>query len=118
MIDMTLGGRAAEELLAEPSDGVQSDFEYATLLASHLMRLGMESGDILSIPGETDKEFILRNRDKIENILRYRMDTVQKLLAQHQHFLEAVADALSTQKMLFEADILALRREKEGTVEE
>ena len=118
MIDMTLGGRAAEELLAEPSDGVQSDFEHATLLATHLMRLGMESGDLLSIPGETDKEFILRNRDKIENVLRYRMGAVQKLFAQHQRFLEAVADALSTQKILFEADILALRREKEGTVEE
>lgn len=118
MIDMTLGGRAAEELLAEPSDGVQSDFEHATLLAAHLMRLGMESGDILTVPGETDKEFILRNRDKIENVLRYRMGNVQKLLAQHQRFLEAVADALSTQKILFEADILALRREKEGTVEE
>lgn len=118
MIDMTLGGRAAEELLSEPSDGVQSDFEHATLLAARLMRLGMESGDILSIPGETDKEFILRNRDKIDNILRYRMGAVQKLLAQHQRFLEAVADALSTQKVLFEADIQALRQEKEGRVEE
>lgn len=118
MIDMTLGGRAAEELLAEPSDGVQSDFEYATVLAARLVQLGMESGDILSIPGETDKEFILRNREKIDNVLRYRMGAVQKLLAQHQRFLEAVAEALSTQKILFEADVLALRRETEGMVKE
>ena len=118
MIDMTLGGRAAEELLAEPSDGVQSDFARATLLAARLVQLGMESENILAIPGETDKEFILRNREKIDTILHHRMGSVQKLLARHRPFLEAVAEALSTQKLLFEADVLALRREKEGTVEE
>lgn len=118
MIDLTLGGRVAEELLAEPSDGVQSDFEHATLLSARLVRLGMESGDILAIPGETDKEFILRNRKKIDRILRHRKGAVQKLLAKHRRFLESVAEALSAQKILFEADILALRREKEETVTE
>ena len=117
LVDLTLGGRAAEELLAEPSDGVQSDFGHATLLAARVVRLGMETDDILTIPDETDKEFILRNRETIDGILRHRMGSVRKLLSKNRDFLEAVAEALAAQKILFEADVLALRREKEGTVE-
>ena len=103
--------------MAEPSDGVQSDFGHATLLAARVVRLGMETDDILTIPDETDKEFILRNRETIDGILRHRMGSVRKLLSKNRDFLEAVAEALAAQKILFEADILALRREKEGTVE-
>lgn len=114
LIDMTLAGRAAEELLAEPSDGVQSDFEHATVLASRMLRLGLENDNLLAIPGESDKEFMLRNRADIEKILRTRMSGVQKLLAKHQSFLEAVAEALEAQKTLFEADILQLLKEKGG----
>lgn len=115
MIDMTLGGRAAEELLAEPSDGVQSDFEHATFLAAKMIQLGLAKGNILVVPDETDKEFTLRHRAAIEDILQERMRAVQKLLMEHRPFLEAVAEALETQKLLFEADILSIRTAKEGS---
>lgn len=114
MIDMTLGGRAAEELLAEPSDGVESDFEHATHLAAKMIRLGLAKGNIMAVSGETDKEFTLRHRKGIEDILQERMRVVQKLLLEHRAFLEAVAEALETQKLLFEADVKSIRTAKEG----
>ena len=114
MIDMCLGGRSAEELLAEPSNGVQSDFEHATRLAANMIRLGLARGNIMAIAGETDKEFTLRYSKEIESILQERMRSVQKLLLGHRAFLEAVAEALETQKMLFEADIVSIRANVEG----
>ena len=114
MIDMSLAGRAAEELLAEPSDGVQSDFEHATHLAANMIRLGLAKGNIMSVAGETDKEFTLRHSEEIEDILQERMRTVQKLLLDHRAFLEAVTEALEAQKLLFEADVKAIRASKEG----
>ena len=109
MIDMSLGGRAAEELLAEPSDGVRVDFEHATLLAASMIRLGLAKGNIMAVAGETDKEFTLRYSKEIEDILQDRLKIVHKLLQDNKRFLEAVAEALETQKMLFEADILSIK---------
>ena len=109
MIDMSLGGRTAEELLAEPSDGVQSDFEHATHLAASMIRLGLAKGNVMAVAEETDKEFTLRYRKEIEDILQERMKIVQKLLLDNRDFLEAVVDALETQKTLFEADILSIK---------
>lgn len=114
MIDMSLGGRAAEELLVEPSDGVQKDFEHATSLASRMIRLGLAKGNIMSVVGETDKEFTLRHRKEIEDILQDRMRCVEKLLFVHRAFLEAVTKALEAQKLLFEADIVSIRAAVEG----
>ena len=116
MIDMSLGGRAAEELLAEPSDGVQKDFEHATSMASRMIQLGLAKGNIMSVADETDKEFTLRHRKEIEDILQERMRNVQKLLLGHRAFLEAVAEALESQKLLFEADIVSIRRAVEGAL--
>ena len=113
-IDMSLGGRAAEEILAEPSDGVRSDFEHATDLASRMIRLGLAKGNIMSVSGETEKEFALRHRKEIEDILQERMRAVQKLLLDHRPSLEAVAEALATQKVLFEADVVSIFAEKGG----
>jgi ATP-dependent Zn protease len=114
MLDMSLGGRAAEEILAEPSDGVEKDFEHATSLASRMIRLGLAKGNIMSVAGETDKEFTLRHRKEIEDILQERMRCVQKLLLEHRAFLIAVSDALETQKLLFEADVLTISAASEG----
>ena len=115
MIEMSLGGRAAEELDAEPSDGVQSDFEHATHLAANMIRLGLAKGNIMSISGETDKEFALRHQKEIEDILQERMKSVQRLLLEHRAFLLGVAEALETQKLLFEADVISIRAATEGT---
>ena len=79
-----------------------------------MIRLGLAKGNIMSVAGETDKEFTLRHSEEIEDILQERMRTVQKLLLDHRAFLEAVADALETQKLLFEADVKAIRASKEG----
>ena len=114
MIEMSLGGRAAEDLIAEPSDGVQSDFEHATHLAANMIRLGLAKGNIMSISGETDKEFALRHQEEIEDILQERMKSVQKLLLEHRAFLSGVAEALETQKLLFEADVISIRAAMEG----
>ncbi len=114
MIDMCLGGRSAEEMLAEPSDGVQSDFEHATNLAAAMIRLGLAKGNIMAVAEETIKEFTLRYRKEIEDILQERMRGVQKLLLDHRKFLEAVTSALETQKILFEADIITIKANVEG----
>lgn len=113
LIDMCLGGRSAEDLLAEPSNGVQSDFEHATRLAADMIKLGLAKGNIMAVTGESTKEFTLRHRDEIEDILQERMKSVQKLLLEHQNFLKAVAEALETQKLLFEADILSIKANME-----
>ena len=113
-IDMCLGGRASEELLAEPSDGVQGDFEHATRLAAGMIQLGLAKGNIMAVPGESAKEFILRYHKEIEDILQERMRIVQKLLLEHRSFLKAVVEALETQKLLFEADIIAIQENVEG----
>ena len=68
----------------------------------------------MSVAGETDKEFTLRYSKEIEDILQERMRSVQKLLLEHREFLEAVADALETQKLLFEADIVSIRANLEA----
>jgi len=114
MIDMSLGGRAAEDLIAEPSDGVRSDFEHATHLAASMIRLGLAKGNIMAVSGETDKEFALRHSEEIEDILHERMKSVQKMLLEHRAFLAAVAEALETQKLLFEADVISIRNACEG----
>lgn len=116
MIDMSLGGRAAEEILAEPSDGVQADFEHATDLASRMIQLGLAKGNIMSVSEETDKEFALRHRKEIEDILQERMRSVQKLLLDHRPFLEAVAEALESEKVLFQADVISIRAAREGAL--
>ena len=114
MIEMTLGGRAAEELLAEPSNGVQSDFAHATGLASDMILLGLAKGTVRAVVGESPDEFALRHSDEIEEILQERMRSVQKLLLEHCEFLKAVAEALESQRLLFEADIVSIQANVEG----
>lgn len=114
LIEMNLAGRAAEELLAEASDGVQSDFTHATLLASEMIRIGLAGDNLMIVYQEDEKEFILRHKEEIEKILRERMKEVRELLKAHSEFLKAVAEALVTEKLLFEADILAIKAEIEG----
>lgn len=111
-IDMSLGGRVAEEILAEPTDGSEVDFEHATSLAARIVRLGLLEGCFMSVSGESEKEFSLRHRKKIEEILRSRVSYVRKLLSENRAFLAAVADALEVQKTLLEADVLSIRAER------
>ena len=111
---MCLAGRAAEELLAEPSDGVQSDFWHATLLASKMIKIGLAKGNIMTICDEEEKDFALRHSAEIEDILDERMSAVRRLLNEHFKFLKAVSETLESQKLLFEADIVAIRKEVEG----
>ena len=114
LIEMSLGGRAAEELLAEASDGVQSDFTHATLLASEMIKIGLAGDNLMIVYQEDEKEFILRHKDKIDSILKERMKEVRSLLQAHLEFLRAVSEALVNEKILFEADILAIREAVEG----
>ena len=79
-----------------------------------MIRLGLAKGNIMSVSGETDKEFALRNSKEIGDILQERMRGVQKLLLENRKFLEAVADALETQKLLFEADIISIKANLEA----
>ena len=79
-----------------------------------MIRLGLAKGNIMSVAGETDKEFTLRYSKEIEDILQERMRSVQKLLLEHREFLEAVAEALETQKLLFEADIVSIKANLEA----
>ena len=113
-IEMYLAGRAAEELLAEPSNGVQSDFMQATYCAGQLIEIGMAGNNLMIVGRENDKEFILRNKEEIDKILKERMKEVRELLKAHSEFLKAVAEALVAEKLLFEADILAIKDSIEG----
>lgn len=115
MIDMCLGGRLAEkELLGEPSSGALSDSEHATALAADMIRLGLTEGNLMAVAGESDKMFALSHRSQIETILQKRMSSVRELLHDHRKFLEAVAEALEAQKMLFEEDIRLIENNLSG----
>ena len=107
-IDMSLAGRAAERLLAEPTDGVGSDFARATRLAVRMVRLGLGGGNIITLEEETEKEFVRNNRDAVERLLRDRMDATENMLMKNKEALNAVAKTLMVQKVLFEADIKAI----------
>lgn len=109
LIDVNLGGRAAEEILAKPSTGVQSDFQQATFQAARMVRLGLESDNLTSIYGESDTDFSINHRREINGLLDGRMAKVRTLLYAHSEFLKAVAEALEKQKILFEADIVSLK---------
>lgn len=111
-IDMSLAGRAAERLLAEPTDGVGSDFARATQLAIRMVRLGLGGGNIVTLEDETGKEFLRNNREAVEGLLRDRMVETENLLIKNKESLNAVAKALMVQKVLFEADIKAIVNSK------
>lgn len=113
LVDVYLGGRAAEELLAEPSNNVQTDFEQATTLVCGMLKLGLRNDNIITIRGESEKEFIWKHTSEIENILRERMCAVKALLEGHLKFLGAVCEALKAQKLLFEADVISIMEEHE-----
>lgn len=119
MIDVSLGGRAAEKLLAAPTCGVGSDFEYATRLAIEMLQNGLANEHILSLPGEQEnksdiKQFGINHRKELNQILMDRMKAVEALLAEHKAFLKAVADALAEKKLLLESEILAIKKKVEG----
>ena len=116
LIDVSLGGRAAEELLASPSTGVQSDFEKATFNAARMIRLGLECGNLTSIFGENDTNFAITHRTEINGILDERMAQVRTLLNMHVEFLKAVTEALKRQRILLEADIISIKNDVEKDV--
>ncbi len=113
LIDLYLGGRAADELLAEPSDGALTDLEQATRLAANMIRGGLVKGNVMVVPGENVKEFALRHCKEIEDILQERMKIVRQLLQEHRAFLDAVAEALESRKYLFEEDVLSIQAKAE-----
>lgn len=113
-IDMLLAGRAAERLLAEPTDGVGADFARATQLAIRMVRLGLGGGNIVTLEDETAKEFLRNNREAVERLLHERMVAIENLLIKNKKGLNAVAKALMVQKVLFEADIRAIVDSKGG----
>lgn len=119
MIDVSLGGRAAEKLLADPTCGVGSDFERATRLAIEMLQKGLANEHILSLPGEQEnkndlKQFGINHRKELNQILTDRMKIVEALLTEHKAFLKAVADALAEKKLLLESEILAIKKKIEG----
>lgn len=107
-IDMSLAGRAAERILAEATDGVGSDFARATHLAIRMVRLGLGSGNILTLSDENPHEFLRIHRTEVEGLLRERMTETENLLNRNREALKAIAEALVVQKLLFEADIRAI----------
>jgi len=119
MIDVSLGGRAAEKLLVAPTCGVGSDFEHATRLAIEMLQNGLANEHILSLPGEQEnkndiKQFGINHRKELNQILMDRMKAVEALLTEHKAFLKAVADALAEKKLLLESEILAIKKKVEG----
>ena len=107
-IDMSLAGRAAQRILAEATDGVGSDFARATHLAIRMVRLGLGSGNILTLSDENPHEFLRIHRTEVEGLLRERMTETENLLNRNREALKAIAEALVVQKLLFEADIRAI----------
>ncbi|MBP5311317.1 MAG: AAA family ATPase [Clostridia bacterium] len=119
LIDVSLAGRAAENLLSAPTCGVGSDFEYATRLAIEMLQMGLINEHILSLPGEQDnqkdiKQFGINHRKELNQILNERMRAVKELFIAHKAFLKAVADALKEKKLLLESEILAIKNTVEG----
>lgn len=110
MIDISLAGRLAEnELIGEPSSGALSDFEQATAMAADMIRLGLIEGNLMAVAGESARSFAMSHGNQVEAILQKRLSCVRELLHDNRDFLEAVAEALETQKILSEEDVLSIR---------
>lgn len=113
LIDVSLGGRGAEEIFDVASTGVQSDFENATTNAIRMVKLGLEYDNLTTIFGEDDIHFAMTHRNEISGILDARMAHVRTLLHKHKIFLDAVIEALKRQRILLEADIISIKKDIE-----
>jgi ATP-dependent Zn protease len=73
-----------------------------------MVRLGLGSGNILTLSDENPHEFLRIHRTEVEGLLRERMTETENLLNRNREALKAIAEALVVQKLLFEADIRAI----------
>ena len=119
MIDIALAGNAAERLLGTVKEGSESDFRTATQDAMRIVHGGFCEGDELAITPETadGSQDWERIRPKANAILSERMKNVSSLLAKHKTVLKAVADDLVQNGTLFQEDVIATLRRKQGFLE-
>ena len=109
-IDVVLAGRAAESLLATPSEGSESDFRKATDYATRLVRGGFGDTDELAITPDSAmgaREWE-RIRPKVNAILAERRAHVSKMLDERRALLERVAQELFSKSVLFVEDVEAI----------
>ena len=116
LIDIALGGMAAEELFfGETSSGVASDLQAATNAACQMVgALGM--GDSLislaAMDAPTAGNVVAkvlssdRDRQKVEDMLAAAKSRVRAMLEEHRHVVEALRDALLERDELVGKDIL------------
>ncbi|MHB8681837.1 MAG: AAA family ATPase [Acidimicrobiales bacterium] len=116
LIDIALGGMAAEELFfGETSSGVASDLQAATNAACQMVgAFGMgdslvslvaleapTAGNVVAKVLASDKE-----RQQVETMLQEAKFRVRKMLEEHRHVVEALRDALLEREELVANEIL------------
>jgi cell division protease FtsH len=124
-----LGGRAAEILIyGESTTGPENDLEQATSIARQMVgRWGMsgEVGAISAFPrssgenympaGELSQHTLEVIDEEIKRIISECAEEAQRLLAEHRHQLDNLAQALLERETLEEADAYAVAGIRRGS---
>ncbi len=100
-IQVSLAGRAAEELLSTPGTGSTSDFTHARELATRLVDERLDRDD-----GFTGKARTVHQREHaIERVLNECMTSVRCLLSDNLQALSHVVETLIERRVLLQAEV-------------
>lgn len=103
-IQVSLAGRAAEELLSTPGTGCSSDFKHARELAARLVDERLDCDNAF-----TGKVRTAHQREvAIERVLNECMTAVRSLLSDNKQALSQVVDALISRRVLLQAEVHAM----------
>ena len=117
-IDVALGGRAAEEIVfGDVTTGAESDIQQLTQIARQMIgRWGMNPTigpiavlppDGLPRPDETSEATQRLVDQEVRKLVATAHDDVTRLLTEHRHQLDSLADALLEHETLDQADAYA-----------
>ena len=116
MLDVTMGGRVAEELIFGPEEittGASSDLQQATRLAREMVtRYGMSDRVGLASQDYSSDELSSETRQEIENEVKAMLDAAYKrakdLLTKHEGDLHAIARRLLDSESLSGSELKEL----------
>ncbi len=103
-IQVSLAGRAAEELLSIPSAGCSHDFESARELAAQLVDARLDCDD--SFTGKVRTSH--RRELAIERVLNECMTGVRNMLSDNRLVLGQVVEALLERRVLLQAEVVTM----------